>query len=54
MKVGGQIIYHGPLGKRSVKLVEYFEVRHPRVASPTLGGMSGGKACDLQWSSQSD
>lgn len=27
MKVGGHIIYHGPLGERSVKLVEYFEVR---------------------------
>jgi ABC-type multidrug transport system permease subunit len=25
MKVGGHIIYHGPLGKNSVKLVEYFE-----------------------------
>ena len=27
MKVGGHIIYHGPLGTKSVKLVEYFEVR---------------------------
>lgn len=25
MKVGGQIIYHGPLGKNSVHLIEYFE-----------------------------
>lgn len=26
MKVGGFIIYHGPLGEKSVQLVEYFEV----------------------------
>ena len=26
MKVGGHIIYHGPLGPRSIKLVQYFEV----------------------------
>ncbi|KAK9794008.1 hypothetical protein WJX73_008792 [Symbiochloris irregularis] len=25
MKVGGQIIYHGPLGKQSITLVNYFE-----------------------------
>lgn len=29
MKVGGRIIYHGPLGEKSVKLVQYFEVRLP-------------------------
>ena len=27
MKVGGFITYHGPLGQKSVKLVEYFEVK---------------------------
>lgn len=26
MKRGGQVIYAGPLGRRSCKLVEYFEV----------------------------
>lgn len=32
MKVGGQIIYHGPLGERSIKLVQYFEVGLSRYA----------------------
>lgn len=27
MKRGGQVIYGGPLGRHSYKLVEYFEVR---------------------------
>lgn len=27
MKRGGRIIFHGPLGKRSDKLIEYFQVR---------------------------
>ena len=26
MKVGGYIIYHGPLGRNSTELVKYFEV----------------------------
>ena len=29
MKVGGRIIYHGPLGPRSENLVRYFEVGVP-------------------------
>jgi len=35
MKVGGHIIYHGPLGTNSIKLVEYFEVTpHARPRAP--------------------
>jgi hypothetical protein len=26
MKIGGRIIYSGPLGQRSSKVIEYFEV----------------------------
>lgn len=29
MKRGGQVVYAGPLGQRSHKLVEYFEVGDP-------------------------
>ena len=28
MKRGGEVIYAGPLGRHSHKLIEYFEVRH--------------------------
>lgn len=31
MKRGGQVIYAGPLGRQSHKLVEYFEVSFPLV-----------------------
>jgi len=34
MKLGGHIIYHGPLGDKSIKLVEYFEVTTPCLSHP--------------------
>ena len=35
MKVGGQIIYHGPLGQQSIELVKYFEVDCCWASTPT-------------------
>ena len=35
MKVGGQIIYHGPLGQKSIELVKYFEVDCCWTSTPT-------------------
>ena len=48
MKSGGYITYHGPLGKRSRKLVDYFQVRGmPTYAAFALCllGVLGALAC---------
>ena len=34
LKSGGLVTYHGSLGKRSCKLIEYFQVRAPPAKAP--------------------
>jgi len=35
MKTGGRLIYAGPLGKHSSRVIEYFEVRSLLISYPT-------------------
>lgn len=35
MKAGGRIIYFGPLGQHSSRVIEYFEVSFPTTIYPT-------------------